>query len=248
LVSAEMKDPFYFLEHLINILLIDDDSFFADMIMELLEPVSMINVSCVSSSLKAEKLILSGKRFHLCVLDLGISDIAHDEFYIIRRFAHVCPVIVLTGSSSPVKGATSILLGAKIVMEKGRNFSSRLFYDTLMKYILINIVHRQYNESSTDTVNFATKVLIEKKPVTATQWAEYLRITDRQLRNLWPNDLGLSVKHILQVYYLFYSAFKYYETQLFSDSITNTKEKCIDINKTRAFFEQYNSCILNLLS
>jgi hypothetical protein len=55
-----------------------------------------------------------------------MNDIENDEFYILRQYAYHCPIIVLTGSSSPIKG-NMIQLGARAVLERELHLTAGSF-------------------------------------------------------------------------------------------------------------------------
>jgi len=216
--NNEMKFnvPFGYLDKLLNLLIIEDDPHFSCFLQELFEPVTLFNVHSASKSSEALDFIKNGKRVHICILDLGISDVANDEFYILRICANICPVLVLTGSRSPSKGAVCIQLGAKAVMEKGAGFSAEKLFDEVIHHNMVNIICKNYNNSAADTVKLAVQILFEKKPLTVTQWAEFMRITDRQLRNLWNIGSPQGAKFILEIFHQYSDAFRYFKSVLFS--------------------------------
>ena len=117
-MESKNRLPYDFLNKTLNLLFIEDNNEFKDFILDLFEPVHLYTISTASSNTEALKYLRSGLRFHACILDLGMNDIENDEFYILRQYAYHCPIVVLTGSSSPNKGATCIQLGARAVLEK----------------------------------------------------------------------------------------------------------------------------------
>lgn len=236
-------DPFSFIHGSLNLLLVEDDVHYQDIILEFLEPVKIFTFQTVSSSSAALDYLKERKRIHFCILDLGISDYAGDEFYILRRYAHSIPCIVLTGSQSPSKGAACIQLGAKAVMEKGSELKFTDLYRSICNYTLRGLLHGGNPKNNADTLNLAIETLIEHQPATVTEWAEKLLITDRQMRNLWHDHVGLGAKQILELYELFSNAFNYYNKILFGEQ----KSTEIEINRSHAFFKKYQSEIADLL-
>lgn len=241
-------NPFSFLDGTLNLLVVDRDSRSRDMITRLVEPVSCYTVHTAGSSGEGLELLRSGKRFHGCTLELGMADVEQDEFYLLRQYGFHCSMIVVTGSTSPHKGAECIRLGARAVFEKGAGFSDTVFLHTLERMILINIVNHRYNEWVGDTLNTATRVLFERKPASVTGWADLLRISDRQLRNLWHTSCGFSAKHVLFLFHCFDHAFAYY-TAMRSRSVQERAEAEKFFKKRfLSYFENQHEILTFLLS
>lgn len=244
-----MNKPFSFLDGTLNILIIEDDPISKDLIEDLLCAEPVYTVYSAESSQKALELLKSGLRFHLLIMDLGLSDIQNDEFFILKQYAHHCSIIVLTGSSSPYKGATCIKLGARGVFEKGSDLNLKELLQSIHLNTLISIINHRFNENNIDTINLAIKILFEKKPASVTEWADYMRISDRQLRNLWHNGSGTSAKYTLYLYTLFHSAFSYYHTLQFeSTEQQNELLKSLHEERLHNYFKSNTEIITFLLS
>jgi len=108
----------------------------------------------------------------------------------------------------------------------------------------MSIVYQYYDDSAGDTVNLAVKTLFEKKPATVTKWAEYMRLSDRQLRNLWNIGPAGGAKFILELFHIYYEAFQYYKTLLFEQ----TKSIQIQEPRSSAYFEAHLSDLYAHLS
>jgi CheY-like chemotaxis protein len=244
-----MNRPFSFLDGILNILIIEDDPYSKSLVEDLLSEEPIYATHSAASSQEALELLRSGKRFHVCIMDLGLSDIQNDEFFILKQYAQHCSIIVLTGSCSPQKGATCIKLGARAVFEKGTDLNLKELLRAIHTNTLLSIVNHRYNEHNIDTINLATKILFDKKPSTVTQWADYMRISDRQLRNLWHNGSGFSAKYTLYLYMVFSAAFSYYYSlqfepkEMIDDLLTSFSE-----NKLHNYFNSNVEIILFLLS
>jgi len=243
-----MKMEHYsFLDGCLNILLLEDDPGYQDLILEFLEPVKMFKFRKASSTSMAMDFINGNIIFHLCILDLGISDYAGDEFFILRNYADYFPCIVLTGSQSPGKGAACIQLGAKAVMEKGSSFKFDYFYSCICEHIIRGILSRKTMKKGTDTLNDSIDILLQHKPSTVTQWADYLLITDRQMRNLWHNETGFGAKHILELHFLLSNAFKYYQCVLFGEKDIWEMTAAQDESRSYQFFNSHREEIEKIL-
>lgn len=237
-------DNFSYLDKCLNILLLEDDSHYQDLILEFMEPAKIFSFCKASSTAEALKYLNEKKRVHVCILDLGISDYAGDEFFILRNYAGNFPCIILTGSQSPGKGAACIQLGAKAVLEKGTDFKFEDLYSSICEQVLRGILNRKSVKKSTDTLNASIDILLQKKPSTVTQWADHLLITDRQMRNLWHNETGISAKHILEFHILLAQAFRYYKHLLFG----NSERQEQNTGRSHSFFINHKKEIEHILN
>lgn len=220
-------DPFNFLQGILNILVIDGEAQARQSaLMPLLEALPCCTVDCASSNTAALQHLRSGRRFHVCITELGMNDVDNDEYYILRQYSRHSSIMVLTAQQSPAKGAVCMQLGARAVFDKGDTFDGRAFIRTFSWMAIINVVNCRYNEWSADSLNIATKIMFEKNPSSVTDWAEQMRITDRQLRNLWHSGSGFGAKQMLFLYDCLRSALLFYETLLFGNgNQKNTADK-----------------------
>jgi len=209
------ENPYAFLNGSLSLLLVEDDPEQLSFLRTLAGSFPCYRISTATDNSSAIDLLRSGRRIHTCITDLGMTDIGDDEFYLLRQYARHCSMVVLTGASSPHKGATCIQLGARAVFDKGSTFHPAEFMRTINELTLISIVNHRYSESTGDTFNLATKILLKTNPRSVTEWADNLRITDRQLRNLWHTGSGFGAKHLLFLYQCCKSAFRYFESKLF---------------------------------
>lgn len=245
--NNQNHERFNFLNGSINILIVDDDELALDYIKDLLSPIKLYSLHIGHNGANALKCLRSGIRFHVCILDLGIYDVEHDEYYILKQYANHCSVLVLTGSKSPEKGAQSILYGAKAVFEKGINLDPLKLTQTINRYALLNLVHSRYDERGGDTLSLSVKILFEKNPSSVTEWADYLRITDRQLRNLWHQGAGFGAKHVLFLHNLFSAAFNHYMCEIFPNNCTNKTDQ-LEYDKLFLYYQRYKEIINFLLT
>jgi len=247
-MEKSRHSPFHFIDRTLNVLIVDDDAASRDLIAIMLEPVSCYKVHTADSNGKALSALQSGVRFHVCIVDLGLPDVENDEFYLIRNYACHSSIIVLTGSPSPRKGALCIQLGARAVFDKGIAFVSLLFFRTLNRLALINLVNCRYTEWSVDTLNLATRLLFDKSPASVTQWAEYLSISDRQLRNLWHTGSGFGAKQVLFLHNCFSGAFAYYESILFKTEERQRTTKGAAPAGMASYFRKHSDLLNFLIS
>lgn len=246
---AEPIDHFQFISGTLNILIIDPEYRFGTLpYAELLSRLSCCKLFYAASNREALAYLKSGTRFHTCITELGIKDIEHDEFYLIRHYGSHSSILVVTDSKSPAKGALSARLGARWVFDKGSTFDLKRFYTVLSRVLLINVVNCRYDESAGDTLSAATKVLLDKQPVSVTEWADKMRITDRQLRNLWHTGSGFGAKQILFLHECFRSALKYYSIMFFSDEPRSMVKRQFFKKQFITYFRNHQDTLLFILS
>lgn len=248
-MKSSLENPFAFINDSVNVLLVDDDSDASELLRDIFSLAPIYVVHSASSSCDALSLLRSGKRFHVIILDLGLSDVFNDEFYLLRQYAHNSSMIILTGSNSPSKGATCIQMGARSVIEKGAQFNTRKFIETVNFNSVINIVNSRYSNNNAETLNFATKVLFEKMPKSVTEWADCMRITDRQLRNLWHTGSGYSAKQVLVLFTILTQTFRYYTVFNFGTSEEKREfESTVDVKKLFSYYIAHKNIVTFILS
>jgi len=240
--------PYSFLDGTIGILVVDDDKTVFEYIQRLLRPMKLYSLSYASSNYDAVNVLRSHKRFHLCIADLGLLDMEDDEFYIVRHYAQKCAAVIFTDSKSPAKGATCIQLGARAVYEKGDSFDPEQFTHDIRMYALLNMINYRYYDNCADTLGLATKILFEKKPKNVTEWADLMRISDRQLRRLWHTDESIGAKYTLFLFYLYTQAFEYYNKVIQNSGHFLTPQDSSEYSKFANYFHSHRSTFSPLLS
>ena len=156
MAAGKQKEPYSFLDGLLNVLVIDPDERSQRKLGALLSPLSSITIHYGASTAAALTRLRGGKRFHCIITELGMDDVDNDEFYIIRHYAQHSSVIVVSGSPSTRKGATCAYLGARAVFDKGASFAPDAFIETLTNTLLINIVNHRYSIYRTYIFTYTT--------------------------------------------------------------------------------------------
>ncbi len=204
------RPPFYFLDNSVNVLLVDDDPGVRALIVDVLKPVRLYSVRTATCTTDADEILRPPDRTHLCILDLGLTDLQNDEFHLLRHHAARVSFVVFTGSTSPAKGYSAKELGAKDIIEKSPEFDRIGFLKKVDRQALLNIINPRYRMVK-DTLTLSTEVLFEKSPKYVSQWAIQMGITDRELRHIWRKNLGANAKIILSIHQIFSAALSYYE-------------------------------------
>lgn len=242
-------EPYYYLDGLVNVLLIDDDPGIIEMMKDIFEPFRIFNLKTATSSSQAEKILNTPERVHIAILDLGLKDIKNDEFYLLKHFANRVSFVMFTGATSTAKGFEAHENGAKAIIEKRPDFDVNEFIDTMNRLALLTIINPRY-EKNDDSLNKSTDILFDKSPRFVSQWAQALGLTDRALRHMWTKNLGANTKIILSIYQIFTAAFKYYR-QFFEGGINKDDKhlKSTDSYKhLEEFFHTHKSSICDYIA
>ena len=241
--------PFYYLDNLVNVLLVDDDMKILSLLSEILKQVCPYHVTSVTTAQQAEKILSSPSRVHLCVLDLGITDIKSDEFFLLKQFGRRISFIILTGRPSPLKGFEAHALGAKAVIEKTGKFDNLKFLDTVNYLSLLNIINPKYNPTMNDSLSKSTDFLFEESPKFISQWAQLMGMTDRTLRHIWTKNLGANAKIIISIYQMFETAFEYFDKVIRGSESYKLKKILTSSSYKRLeeFFHMHKSTITDFI-
>jgi len=246
---ATENNPFGFLNGLLNVLVIDPD---ASVKVRLYDPLFMqipcCSVRYVTSNTEALQTLKSGKRFHVCITELAINDVEDDPFYILRHYSSHSSIAVVTSHTSAAAGAEAVHLGARAVFDKGDNFDREHFFHTFRRMALINVINCRFNECLGDTLTGATRTLFEKQPSTVTEWADYMKITDRQLRNLWHSGSGFGAKQMLFLHDCLSAALTFYGRNVCGDGVTTPSIERLFKKQYALYFSTHREVLLFILS
>jgi CheY-like chemotaxis protein len=205
-------NPFSFLNKTVNVLIADDSSAIVAMLEGMLDIRELYSVSSAGSTAEALALLETDKkRYHVCLFDLGLDDIEHNEFYLLDQYRKTLPFIIISCREELEKGFECSRHGAKTIIRKASpDFEKRLFC-AINKFALESILCPGYHENPSPIICRCMEGLLKTKPGLVKEWAENLNIAERYLRNEWMGYAGVNAKHSLCIFHLFSWAFKYAE-------------------------------------
>ena len=242
---------FSYLDKSLNVLIVDDDWAILDILKETLSPVNLYNIIITNTAKEASEIISSRNRIHVCIMDLGLMDVDHDEYYLLKNFAPFVSFLVHTGSVNPAQGFKSKQYGAKHLITKGSMTAIEgiELVQEINRQALYNLINPSYSETVFDTLNYATEILFKNSPDSVTLWASEAKITDRELRNLWKNKIGIMARHALTIFQLYSLAFACVE-QCFVKKCP--EKKCTIVNNAKCealvnYFHTHEKAILPIL-
>ncbi len=128
-----------FLERTIELLIVDGISVECNACHDFLKSYKLYNVTCVSTAKEANALLMSKKRFHVCLTDLGICDINNDEYYLLKKFSSRLPFIIMADKDSLKLGFEIRKLGAFGAIKKPVYFQDLGLIEVINEATLYNI-------------------------------------------------------------------------------------------------------------
>lgn len=246
----EERKPFYYLDKLVNILLVDDSPEILTFLSKTIAPIGAYTIHKADNSKKADEILSSPTRIHMCIMDLGLTDIMDDQFYLLKKYGARISFLIFTGRQSPYMGFESHILGAKNLLEKSAEFDSIKFLKNINYLALLNIINPKYDSITNDSLSASTDILFEKTPLFVSNWAQSLGMTDRTLRHIWTKNLGANAKIILSIFQMFETAFSY-SIKLQMDNF-NTYSGSVAQSSTykrlEEFFHLHKSTITDFIS
>jgi CheY-like chemotaxis protein len=179
-----------------------------------LKPYKLYNVTCVSSVQEANALLMSRKRFHVCLIELDICDINNDGFYLLKTYSSNLPFIVMTDKESLKLGFEIRKLGAFDALTKPLHLHDLSLIQVINEAILYSIFKFEMAGSYKPVIVDAMEVFFKTKPKNLRRWMELLRIDERYFRRVWKDCFGVSPRMVLMVYHAFLDGFDYFNREL----------------------------------
>ena len=247
-------NPFHFLHGILNILIIDDMEQILDILEELFADAKIYSTYRAKTCKEAEDLIKSGKRFHLCLLDLGISDIGGDDLYLLKQYAKKIPFVIFTSREVSKKAFACSDNGAKELLKKSEMQPFDSFLNQINQILFENLINPKYLKSENEeTIQRYLKVLHDKNPKSVDEWAKEVGVNKSGLRKICKQRLNCKTKNVLFVYRLFGYVFNFYEKIIavnyklradYDNEIINDK----DYQKMETYFLFHKKEVLEMIS
>ena len=203
-------NPFSFLDKSISILIADDDALLLDLYKAYLTMYPLYSVSYATSSHTAKKLLSSKKKFHVCIMDLGMDDVNNDEFFLIKKFVNKTSFIVVTGNDSLKKGFEAKSLGALAALKKPLNLKNDELINDI-NYAFINSLLLPATQSNCKPVlKEAVATFLTLRPKSVAAWAEAAGIAQQYLGRIWEECLVYNPKYIIRLSKVYALAFSFF--------------------------------------
>lgn len=204
------RKPFYFLDGLFRVLIVDSDAARARMLVFSLPSVFVAQT--VSSVERADKLMCNSARFHACILSLGEESPKDDSFVLLRKYAQKIPCILYCTQGDIRDGFDACRLGAVDLVSRQKSSHKEELVKLLCEWVLRCTINPLYCRRENGALDKATDALFMHSPTQVTGWAMALSVSDREIRHLWKKKMGANAKIILFMYHVFKELFLYYDT------------------------------------
>jgi FixJ family two-component response regulator len=231
----EKNAPFGFLDHTINLCMVDDEPLVLKTNLINMKRYPLYNIFTASSALEAKKILTSGDRIHVCLMDLGLDDIDGDEFYLLKKYSPRTSFIVLTGDDSIHRGFQCGKHGSFSVIEKPVDFGGIDFIKTINEAFIQSLVTSGKERNYKPVIEKIITALLHHNPDTISEWAFDACITEQYLRRTWNTVYGYQPKYFLWFYKTVVSAFSYYNKEFLK---MNRAEKSTDGNSAGTIDKQ----------
>ncbi len=228
-----MDTYFDFLQKSISLLVIDDDQSQLDFYEEMISGHPLYKVTKASSAKDAEQKLKSSFHTHLCILDFGIDDVESDEYYLLKKYSHRLPIVIISGSADLERAFVASNLGAAGMIAKPPEVTSQKFWNTLNKAFLDNVILPATSQNTNPIFVSCCKIIQSYLPESVSDWAIKANITDTYLRRLWSDCYAFPPKHVLFLYRIYKQAFAYFDAH-YLNKICN-----VQINITEPDQEEY---------
>jgi len=201
---------FSFFERSVEILVVDDEPTILELYSEYLSHYKLYNVCKASCAKEAEVILLSNKRIHVCIMDLGLTDLNNDEYYLVKEFSPKTSFIVATGRDSLEAGFKAHCLGVCAAIKKPLDFENLSVLNEINSAFLQSIFKKGTKDTYKPVIVDAIEVLISNKPTEMKFWLEMLNVNERYLRRVWVECFGYQPRYLIILYNMFLTAFEYY--------------------------------------
>ena len=203
---------FSFLEHSIGVLIVEDEPAVAELHFEHLNSYKLYHVVCASSIKEAESVLSSSRRFHVCLLDLGLEDFDHDEYYLIRKYSPRMSFIVVSARDSLEKGFQAGTCGALAIINKPVDFYKIDFIDQINAAFFKSLLVPDNQSKCKPVIKDAIDAFLSSKPASVIHWANKVGVEERYLRKVWKECFEYPLKYVPWFHRIFSHAFSNYKS------------------------------------
>jgi DNA-binding response OmpR family regulator len=216
------ENPFILFKNTVNVLVVDDMPLITETVKEFLDMFKIYTVSTANSTKEAMDIIEKAeKRYHACLFDLGMNDLAGNEFHLLDTYKKIIPFIIMTMSEDREKAFKCSKRGAKDFVSKTTptSFNFNTLIKSLNNFALLNMLYPEYDENDQSNICKYINALVDKDPYQVKDWAKELELSDREVRYIREGRLDLNPKQTLCVYHLFSRLFNHIDAACNSNGI-----------------------------
>jgi CheY-like chemotaxis protein len=221
--SSSEQMPYSFLSGSMQICMVDDDPIILNAYAKVLHSYPLYTITTSTSATSANAIFSSNRRFHVCIMDLGLVDIDNNEFYLINKFSPRISFIVLTGNNSIQRGFQCGKQGSFSVFSKPVDFSGIEFITKINEAFLMSLLNSGNNKKYKPILNKIIDALLVCNPENIGEWAYNACVTEQYLRRIWNTIYGCQPKYFLWFYRIMISAFSLHNAEFLKNNGLSTK-------------------------
>ncbi|MGA2506134.1 MAG: response regulator [Chitinispirillaceae bacterium] len=254
--AGSKTKSFPFLERTIEILIVDDEYSLVAANADLLNIYKLYNVTCAYSAKEADVLLSSSRRFHVCLFDLGMTDINNDECYLIKKYSSKVSFIVVSGRDSLEMGFKVGSCGALAAVRKPVDFDKTDIIDLINNAFFRNLLAIENLRKYKPIIKDAVEAFITLNPPSIKHWADKLGIKEYYLRKVWKACFNYQPRHIVWLCGIYSQAFQYYKF-LYCERLgikVGANDRPVDDsdveysnNRFKLMYKNHKKTILNIL-
>jgi len=200
---------FALLERTIKILVVDDDLSMVELFYEHLNSYRLYDITRAFCTKEADSILSSSKRYHVCLMDLGLYDINNDEYYLLKKYSPKISFIVVTARDTLDKGFQSKSYGAIAAMNKPLDFYKLDIFNLVNEAFIRSLITPEHTDKCKPIIQDAVRTFISAKPTSIIAWAEEIGVEKRYFRKVWLECFGYQPKYVVWLYKMFSYAFLY---------------------------------------
>ncbi|MBD3356606.1 MAG: response regulator [Chitinivibrionales bacterium] len=204
-VSPPNQRCFDFLFHKVRILVVDDEPEICEVYEEILSLCPLYRVDSAASIPEAKALIRKNV-YHVCLLDLGLDDLDHDELYLLRKYGRAMKFIIISARKCMETGYLIGCLGGTVFEKPVKLMAPdipREINEGFLRFLATPVATAVEEDAY---IGRARQALAEKVPENISDWAESVGIGERYLRRKWRDWIGCKLRHSLYLYQVFFAA------------------------------------------
>jgi hypothetical protein len=217
---SDSDSPFFFIERLVRILVIDKKNE-AGEIVKRLDDYKPYRVTLLPSATDALMLLSKGWSFPISLCDLDNLNVEDEDYSLLEKLSSHTSLIIMTNRDSFEQGFKIANLGAFGVIKKPLDFSQQPVFDLINNAFFQGIIQKGTNKYTKPVILDAIKVFIENKPVRVKEWVEKIGIEERYLRRVWLDHFGFQPRYLVLLCQLLATAFNYFNHRFFQEKASN---------------------------
>jgi CheY-like chemotaxis protein len=233
------------------VLAVDDERAQRNFYTSVISEHKLFRVDAASSAREAEKNLRANPDYRLCILDFGIDDLYGDEFYLVKKYAGLLPVVVVSGARDMERAFRASGFGAAGLIEKPVDLFAPTFWKRVAE-VFLNAAVLPSLPPNANTILLESCAVLRRQPIASVaRWADSTGSTEAYLRRLWTESCGVSPKITLFLFNFYKEAFAYFTALFLSefgdDDVAPRQPDAREHRRKIAYYNKYRKEIEGML-